>query len=224
MKPFAWCLVVVSAMLAGCKGELAAVKINLAADGSGECEVGGVRDVQFNEDPSARASGIFEGATDAKSVELRVHQVTAKFAALDALKVGDISFTSAKEGAMTLVTVRIPAAPSSKWFASFGVPERAIEQWNKLDEESRKMNAARKKADPKATNLAFEAPKPPNVLFEVNLPAKLAGQAVETVPLGLTTKITADHSERRAQLSIPLAEIHGNKVKEVVWKIRFGEE
>lgn len=223
MKSFAWCLVVMLPMLAGCKGELAAVKINLSADGSGECEVGGVRDVQFNEDPAAKST-VLEGATDVRSVDLRVHQMTSKFASLDALKVGDISFATAKEDGMTLVTVRIPATPASKWFGAFGVPDRALEQWNRLDEESRKMNAARKKADPKATNLAFETPKPPNVLFELNLPAKLAGQAFETVPLGLTTKIVADHGDRRAMLSIPLSEIHGNKVKEVVWKVRFGGE
>jgi len=223
MKPFAWCLVVVLPMLAGCKGELAAVKINLAADGSGECEVGGVREVQFVEDPSARANGIFEGATDLRTVDLRVHQMATKFASIEALKVADIAFSLAKEDGMNLLTVHIPASSSAKWFQSFGVSAKTLDEWNRIDDASRKANAERKKADPKATNLAFETPKPPNVRFEINLPAKPAGQGFETVPLGLASKVATDHGERQASLSIPIAEIHANKMKEVVWKIRYGE-
>jgi hypothetical protein len=224
MKSFTWCLFVMLPMIAGCKGELAAVQINLSADGSGQCEVGGVRDVQFTEDPSARAGGVFEGATDAKSVDLRVHQVTAKFASIEALKIGDITFSMAKEEGMNLLTVHIPASSSSKWFESFGVTAKTLDEWNRIDDSSRKANAERKKADPKATNLAFESPKPPNVRFEINLPVKPAGQGFETVPLGLASKVAADHGERQASLSIPISEIHANKMKEVVWKIRYGSE
>jgi hypothetical protein len=221
MKRFAGCLILILPILAGCKGQLAGVKVNLAADGGGDCEVGAIRDVQVAEGQAVDGQAVLQNATEVRSVDLRVHQLHAKFASINDLKIGDISFTSVKEDGTTFLTIRIPAAPTSKWFGAFGVSERSLETWNRIEEDSRKTNEARRKADPKATNLAFEAPKPPNVLFEINLPTKLEGQGFETVPLGLTTKITTDHGERQASLSFPLAEIHANKIKEVIWKIRY---
>jgi hypothetical protein len=224
MKTLARCLVLILPILGGCKGELAAVKIHLAADGSGECEVGGVREVQLNEPSGPNGENVLTNASDLRSVDLRVHQLTAKFASIDAFKVGDITFATSKEEGMNVLTVRIPVVAGSKWFGALGVSERSLEQWNRLSDDTQKSNAARRKADSRATNLGFEPPKPPNALFEINLPGKLAGQAFETVPLGSTTKISNDRTDRQASLSIPLAEIHGNKLKEVIWKIRYAPE
>jgi hypothetical protein len=221
MKRLARCLLLVLPILTGCKGELSVVRINLDADGSGDCEFAGVRDVQYVEQSSPNGDGILKNANDIRTVELRVQQTRAKFSSLDALNVGGITFSTVKEGEMNLVTVRIPVGSDAKWFETFGVSNRSLELWNRLDEEGRKANESRRKADPRATNLAFEPPRPPNVLFEVNLPTKLEGQGIETLPLGLSTKVSTSNGERQAQVSIPLAEIHGNGLKELVWKIRF---
>ena len=224
MRSFALCLVLILPLLSGCKGELAAVKIHLAPDGSGECDVGGVREVQYAEGDAANGESEIQNAGEVRSVELKVRQMRAKFASIDALKIGDISFATAMEDGMKVLTVRIPAGAGSKWFTAHGVTERSLDQWKSLDEATRVANASRKKADPRAANLEFEMPRPPNVLFEINLPTKLAGQGIETVPLGLTTKVSTDHGQKQATLSIPLAEIHANKLKEVVWKIRYAPE
>jgi hypothetical protein len=211
-------------MLAGCKGELAVVTVHLGADGSGECEVGGIRDVQVTEGDAADGKSVLENVSDVRSVDLRVQQTRAKFKSIEALKIGDISFSNVKEDGMNLLTVRIPAGAGAKWFEAFGVSQRSLQVWSRVEEESRKANESRKKADPRAPNLAFEPPKPPNVFFEVTLPAKLAGQDFETVPLGHPSKVSTSNGERQASLTIPLAEIHANSLKEIVWKIRYPAE
>jgi hypothetical protein len=222
MRTLGRCLMLVLPILAGCKGQLAGVTVNVAADGSGDCEVFGVRDVICTEGDAKSPAG-FQNVTDVRSLDLRVQDTRAKFAAIGDLKIGDITFSSEKKDGATLLTVRIPAHRGAQWFGAFGVSEDTLRIWNHLDEESKKAES-RKKTDRRANSFPLDAPKPPNVLFEINLPGKVEGQGFEVAPLGLSPKVTTDHGEKQAQLSIPLAEIHSNKLKEIVWKIRYAAE
>jgi hypothetical protein len=225
MKPFTCCLFVLLACLGGCKGELTGVTVNLSADGSGDCQVIGIRDVQHFAGEKADPNGVMQGATETQVVELQVRQTSTKFASIADFKIGDVAFTHEKQDGNKLLIVRIPAAPDSKWFSALGVTESTLWLWNKLEDEAKKKDEARKKADPKAAGGGPHPSRdPPNVTFTINLPGKLAGQVFEAAPIGLTTKISVDRGERQAMLSVPLADIHAGKLKEVVWKISYAAE
>lgn len=220
MKILARCFVlVIVPMLAGCKGELVSAHVNLAADGSGDCEIAGIRDVQVGE--KGGPGGVLEGVTDASTSSLQIQTTRANFASIKDLKIGDVSFALEKQDGRNLLTVRIPATADSKWFAAFGVPQRTADLWTRTEEQTKKDNEARLKKNPKAERSGPEPSKPPNVLFGISLPGKLEGQAFETVPLGLSTKIETDRGKESASLRIPLADVHGGKIKEVVWKISY---
>jgi hypothetical protein len=224
MKPFTWCVGLSLAVLAGCKGELTGVTVNLAADGGGDCQVIGIRDVQHLAGEKGNPGGVMQGATEAQVIDLQIRTTTAKFAAINDLKIGDITFALEKQDGKHLLTVHIPASANAKWFGALGIPDTSLWLWNKLEEESKKKDEARRKVDPKAANGAFHAPQPPNVAFTINLPGKLEGQVFEAAPLGLTTKISVDRGERSASLSIPLSEVHAGKMREVVWKVSYSAE
>jgi hypothetical protein len=223
MRTLGRCLLLVLPILAGCKGQLAGVTVNLAADGSGECAVFGIRDLGYVEGESAKGSLGLQNVSEVRSMELRIQQSCARFANIEDLKVADISFAVEKRAGESILTVRIPASPAAKWFETFGVSEQSLQLWNRIEDESKKAESRTKTAR-QANGIPFEQSKPPNVLFELNLPGKLAGQAFETVPLGLTTKVSTDHGERQATLSIPLTEIHAKRLNEIVWKIRYAME
>ena len=214
MKLIGRCLVLVLPILSGCKGQLAGVTLNLTASGSGDCEIAGIRDVQYAADESANPDAVMQNATEIKALDLRVRLTKAKFASINDFKIGDVTFLLEKQEGKNLLTVRIPAGANSRWFNAFGVSARSLELWSKVEDASKRG----------VSGVEFEPPKPPTVLFEVNLPAKLEGQGFETVPLGLDAKIAVDHSERVATLTIPLADIHASKVKEVVWKISYAAQ
>jgi hypothetical protein len=209
------------AVLAGCDGEVAGVVVNLAADGSGDCEVSSIRSVKHETGEAANPSALFQNATDLKMTDLAVRQTRAKFASINSLKIGDLSWALQKEDGTNVLTVRIPAASASRWFEALGVSEESLKLCQRLEEESRKEQAARRKNDPKAAGSQVDLPKPSTVAFTVNLPSTFEGQAIETVPVGVDSKIEQDKAERSATVKIPIADIHANKMKEIVWKIRF---
>jgi hypothetical protein len=224
MKPVTYlALILALPMLTACKGELAVVTLTLAADGSGECEIAGIRDAQRVADPAANPGGVLHGASDVKSFDLQVRQTTAKFQSIDAFKLGDVAFERAKQDGKNLLTVRIPAYSDASWYTAFGVSARALELWDRAREEPANVGDTRKKHATQVNGVSFEPPRPPNVAFNINLPGRFEGQDFETVPLGLETKVVVDRDERQASISIPLSEVHGGRLKEIIWKIRYSE-
>jgi hypothetical protein len=223
MKLITRCFVLVLPVLAGCKGELASVTVRLAADGSGDCEIGGVRDMALLVDERGNPGSVIEGGREHATVDVQLRQTRAKFASITDLKIGDISFALEKKDGANLLTVHIPVSPGARWFAEFGVSERTLSAWNQLEERAKKDDDARRKADPNAPRASWtmDPQKPPNASFDIHLPARLLGQDFETVPLGLTSKVAVDKAERTASLTIPLAEIQAGKLREVVWKISY---
>src|SRR5262245_4901555 len=136
MKFLARCLVLVLPCIAGCKGQLAGVTVHLAADGSGDCEIAGIRDVQYVEDQNAATSALFQSGSEVKTLDLQVRQTKVKFASINAFKAGDISFTLEKQAGKNLLTVRIPTEAQSRWYTAFGVSDRSLQLWNRIDEEA----------------------------------------------------------------------------------------
>ena len=121
------------------------------AYGRGDAVGETLREVQLNEPSGPNGENVLTNASDLRSVDLRVHQLTAKFASIDAFKVGDITFATSKEEGMNVLTVRIPVVAGSKWFGALGVSERSLEQWNRLSDDAQKSNAARRKQESKRT-------------------------------------------------------------------------
>jgi hypothetical protein len=216
MKPLA--ILLPALALVGCTASALNINVKVHSDGSGKVEV-----ARISAEDAHDRSRLFRGTRNLESHVFRVEAHEAVFDDIGGLEIGGIEYKFERRGEDGFdMTVTVPGSSDSGWFRRLGFDKDGLEA----------LREAFKREGPGMDQVREEAEEP-SVILRVTMPGNIQRnylEDLEDLPEDWELKKEAQgigfgaSRARSAVLRIPLKDIIGGKVDELVWKIACGPE